>query len=55
MNPLEVINEVYDAELLRAQKALEMAISEAGVNLIKVFLDNCSVVRAFNSGRAKSS
>lgn len=47
--------EVYDAEILGAQKALEAAISKAGKSPIKVLLDNSTVVRALQRGRSKSS
>ena len=47
--------EVYDAEILGAQKALEAAIIKAGNSPIKVLLDNSAVVRALQRGRSKSS
>nr|CCA28121.1 hypothetical protein SS1G_12417 [Albugo laibachii Nc14] len=47
--------EVYDAEILGAQKALEAAILKAGNSPIKVLLDNSAVVRALQRGRSKSS
>ncbi|KAI1006483.1 hypothetical protein K3495_g1743 [Podosphaera aphanis] len=47
--------EVYDAELLGAQKALEAAMSKAGTSPIKLLLDNAVAVQALQRGRTKSS
>ncbi|KAI0994090.1 hypothetical protein K3495_g14093, partial [Podosphaera aphanis] len=47
--------EIYDAELLGAQKALEAAMSKAGTSPIKLLLDNAIAVQALQRGRTKSS
>ncbi|KAI0998038.1 hypothetical protein K3495_g10151 [Podosphaera aphanis] len=46
--------EVFDAELLGAQKALESAISKAGTSPIKLLLYNAVAVQALQKGRTKS-
>ena len=43
--------EVYDAELLGAQKAMQEAIKKANGGPVKVLLDNPNAVRALQSGR----
>ena len=47
--------EVYDSELLGAQKAMEEVIKKANGGPAKVLLDNPNATRALRSGRTRLS